>query len=119
MKKLILLILFFLIINVNAETIGVRVIDISGNFGETFTIYQNDNYSKGHVQTINLSNGEPFDLSANHGFTMVLEPKYNYILSSPNEEYFLTYWFDYLKFWSFAGIILLILVVSIYKLIKN
>lgn len=116
MKRL--LIFLFLIGFVNAQgSVTVKIFDIINQHGEYVYVFQNDNMSHGYIETYNIS-GEPFGLSANHGYTLQLEPSYNSIITNPQDSQFTSYWWNYILYFSFTILILIIIIISLRRVFK-
>lgn len=109
-----------LIPNVQAGVIYVKILDVVDGYEDRAYIYQNDNWSIRYISTENISStDEPFTLSTDHGYTINLEPEYHTILESPQDDQFLWYWMDYLKYWVFGFGVVLIMVISIWTIYKR
>lgn len=75
-KKYIIFLLFFIIPFATAQAIQrITITDLTGDFEDRLTIYQNDNYSNRYVQSTNISDVEPIKISAGHDFNLVMTPK--------------------------------------------
>jgi len=116
-KIKIILILLFLTTTVNGLT--VLMYDQTEGYEDSIHIYQNDNNSDNYIKSINIEGNatllEPFSLGDSIGYTIQLESKYHTALRNPNDSSFLSFWFDYLRYYGFGFLIIFGLGVLIWK----
>jgi len=111
MMKRIFIILILL--SVNANAVNVLMYDQMEGYENFIHIYENDNNSDNYIKSINIESNttdlEPFSLGDNLGYTIQLEPYYHSVLSNPRDENFVSYWFDYMRYWMLGFFIILII----------
>lgn len=112
---IITILLFLLIPNAHAQAVQrFTLTDLTGDFEDRITIYQNDNMSNRYVQAVNKSETQPFQISAGHGFSIVMTPKQRSMfrdVTSP--DFFNTI---YRSIWPFILIlIVLIFIMLVYR----
>lgn len=111
MKIRILMIL--LLLCSQTQALNVVMYDQTEGYEDTIQIYENDNNSDNHIKSVNIEGNatlvEPFTLGDNLGYIIQLEPLYHSVLRNPNDENFVSYWFDYMRYWMLGFFIILII----------
>lgn len=111
MKKYIL-ILILLSTFAQAQAIQrITITDLTGDFTERVVIYQNDSASIRYVQAKNMSEVTPIDISAFHGFSVVVSPKERTIIRDIQSPDFFNYVYRYL--WIIVIILFVIALIGI------
>jgi hypothetical protein len=87
----------------NAGIQRITITDMTGDFNERITIYQNDNMSTRYVNSANLSNTDPFNIPSNHGIVIYFSPKYKSVTRELTGEGFTEFIFRMLPY--FIGLL--------------
>lgn len=114
-----LIVLLLLSSFVSSQVIRINIVDTLGH-SDYAQIYQNDNMSIRYVQSVNISSNEPFDISNNHGFTIVLQKEdMSGVLISPNNPSFLGYWFYTLRYYLLYMFVIVVMLFMAYLMWKR
>jgi len=117
MKYAMLLSLLFLMIP-TVYALNIVVYDSIDGFSDFIQIYQNDNNSDNYIKSVNIEGNEtdlePFSLGDGFGYTIQLEPDYHTELGDIKGGEFLSYWFNYIRYY-LAFIIILIMAVILWR----
>ena len=101
-----------------AQALSVVIQDQTESYSPYAQVYENDNNSDNYIKSVNIEgNGtalEPFTLGEGLGYTIQLDSDYHVGLSSIENDDFLSYWFDYVRYYM-GFIIILIMAVILWR----